>query len=102
MNSTDDQSEVVARVTTRHQLQIADGDVVLRRTSGSSGAPAEVMYLVYTHGKPERPEPFATFGHAAIKGQDLAAHLEVCLFYLESDHELPLLLRDDRPANDQR
>jgi hypothetical protein len=80
-------------------LKISDGDIVITRTGGGLAAPPQVVYRLYSHGRADLPERFATFNHAAMKGEELATQTRVCFFYPESDRDLPYLLRDARPAN---
>ena len=91
-----DPAEAVERVISRRQLIISEGDIVITRSGGGLTAPNEVVYRLHTHGRNDLPERFATFNHAAMKGEELAARYRVCLFYFESDHDLPHLLRDAR------
>lgn len=84
------------RLVSRRRLKVQDGDVVIARTTGGLGAPSRAIYQLRVQGTTALAEPFASFEHAAARGEELAKKRNVRLFYVEEENEPPHLLTDAR------
>jgi hypothetical protein len=92
-----DLAETVERILSRRQLAIHEGDVLICRAHGGLVSSRRPLYELHLSGRSVRPERFATFEHAAARGEELATQHRVRLFYTEDEqHDLPRLLKDAR------
>ena len=91
-------TETVERLLSRRQLKIQSGDIVISRQPGGVQAESRGVYELRVHGGDPLPDRFASFQHAAAKGEELATTQRVCLFYLEHKNEPPALLKDARTS----
>jgi len=92
-----DPAETIERVLSRKQLRIETGDVVLtrvRRGSPSVGKASEIYELRVVGSSDRRAERFATFGHAAARGEEIARTRKTRLMYVEAEGNPPFLLED--------
>lgn len=89
-----DAAETVERILSRRRLVVANGDIIIERASGGLQSTQRFLYRLCVRGEGYLPERFASFAHAAAMGEDLARERRVRLFYLESEHEPPFLLKD--------
>ena len=94
-----DPAEAVERIVSRRQLLMQDGDVLIVRESGGIAEGSRLVYQLAIHGADRLPDRFASFEHAAAKGEDLATKSKVRLFYIEHKNDPPFLLKDARPSN---
>jgi hypothetical protein len=94
--SQSDPDGAIERIVPRRQLRIDVGDVVIRREPGGLRLESRTIYLLQLHGSEPLPDRYATFEHAAAKGEELATQHKVRLFYIEQKAEPPFLLKDKR------
>ncbi len=92
-SSKADAAETFERIIPRQQLKIQSGDVVMTRSRGPLG---QDSYDLPVTGEINAPERFATFEHAAARGELLAMEKHARFFFVESDNEPPFLLKDAR------
>jgi hypothetical protein len=93
----DDPAEAVERIVPRRQLLLEDGDVLIMREAGGFREGSRVVYQLRIRGRgPLADQRFASFEHAAARGEELATERKVRLFYFESAQEPPHLLKDAR------
>ena len=93
----DDPTETVERIIPRRLLLLEDGDVLITREAGGLREGSRVVYQLRIRGAgPIRDQRFASFEHAAARGEELATRAKVRLFYFESRQEPPFLLKDAR------
>jgi hypothetical protein len=93
----DDPAETVERIVPRRQLLLEDGDVLIMREAGGLREGSRVVYQLNIRGSgPIHDQRFASFEHAAARGEELATRAKVRLFYYESREEPPFLLKDAR------
>jgi hypothetical protein len=104
---TDDPAEAVERVLSRRQLIVEDGDVVIAREAAGFGrgtfgteslsSPSSSTYRLIVRGeRDDSRRVFATYEHATVDAEALAAEHRVRLFYDENG--ALTLLKDYRPA----
>jgi hypothetical protein len=68
---------------------VSADDIVVLRTAGSPS-----VYQLH-HGRlASAHEQFASFEHAAVRGDEVARTHKVRLFYIDSPNAAPFLLRD--------
>jgi hypothetical protein len=92
-----DPAETEEGVLRRRTPTIESGDVVIRRAHGGLISSKRPLFELRIEGSVVRqPERFATFEHAAARGDDLASARLSRLFYLETEAEPPCLLKDAR------
>jgi hypothetical protein len=92
-----DPVEAVERIVPRRQLLLEDGDVLIMREPGGLRAGSRVVYQLRIRGVGALSDQrFASFEHAAARGEELATKAKVRLFYFESRQEPPHLLKDAR------
>ena len=92
-----DPEEAVERIIPRRQLLLEDGDVLIMREAGGLREGSRVVYQLRIRGSgPIADQRFASFEHAAARGEELATNAKVRLFYFESKKEPPFLLKDAR------
>jgi hypothetical protein len=93
----DDPAETVERLIPRRQLLLEDGDVLLMRESGGAREGSRVIYQLRIRGTGPIPNMrFASFEHAAARGEEIARKTKVRLFYFETKQDPPHLLIDAR------
>jgi hypothetical protein len=93
----DDPAETVERIVPRRLLLLEDGDVLIMREAGGLREGSRVVYQLRIRGSGPIPDQrFASFEHAAARGEELATSARVRLFYFESQQEPPFLLKDAR------
>src|SRR5688572_17561036 len=92
----DDFTEAVQRIVPRRHLIVQDGDVLIMRESGGFVGAGRLVYELRIQGTGPTPDKFASFAHAAARGEELARNRKVRLFYFESREEAPFLLKDAR------
>ena len=93
----DDPAEAVERIVPRRQLLLEDGDVLIMREAGGLREGSRVVYQLRIRGSgPIADLRFASFEHAAARGEELATRAKVRLLYFESRQEPPFLLKDVR------
>lgn len=93
----DDPAEAVERIVPRRQLLLENGDVLILRENGGIREGSRVVYQLRVRGQGAIPDGrFASFEHAAARGEELATQRKVRLFYFESAQEPPHLLKDAR------
>ena len=95
----EDPAEAVERIVPRRQLLVQDGDVLIVREAGGVADGSRLVYQLTIQGGERLADRFASFEHAAARGEDLATSRKVRLFYLEHKNEPPFLLKDARPSN---
>src|SRR4051812_34922673 len=66
-----DPAEAIERLVSRRHLRVETGDVVVTRIHGSKSLPRE-SYELQVMGGTDPRERFATFEHAATRGELLA------------------------------
>ena len=94
-----DPAEAVERIVPRRQLLLEDGDVLMMREAGGLREGSRVVYQLRIRGLRAIPDQrFASFEHAAARGEELATKARVRLFYFESEQDPPHLLKDARDA----
>ena len=91
-----DPSETLERLIPRRQLKMQDGDVLITREPGGLQAESRAIYQLHIHGTGPLADRFASFEHAAARGDELATTQRVRLFYVEHRKEGPFLLKDAR------
>lgn len=92
-----DPAEAVQRIVPRRQLLLEDGDILIMRENGGMREGSRVIYQLRIRGTGALPDQrFASFEHAAARGEELATQRKVRLFYFESKQEPPHLLKDAR------
>jgi hypothetical protein len=94
-----DPAEAVERIVPRRQLLLEDGDLLIMREPGGLREGSRVVYQLRIRGLGAIPDQrFASFEHAAARGEELATKARVRLFYFESEQDPPHLLKDARDA----
>lgn len=93
-----DPDGAIERLLHRRHLKLQDGDVIITRQAGGLRAESRAVYHLYVHGSGPLPDRFASFEHAAAKGEDLATRHRVRLYYLEHKNDSPALLKDARTS----
>ena len=88
-----DPAEAIERLISRRQLKIQPGDIVVTRIQAVSTTRRE-SFLLEIAGDGGPGETFATFEHAAVRGEFLAQEHTCRLFFRESRQALPSLLMD--------
>jgi hypothetical protein len=92
-----DPVEAVERIVPRRQLLVEDGDVLIMREAGGLREGSRLVYQLRIRGAGAiADQRFASFEHAAARGEELATKAKVRLFYFESKQEPPFLLKDAR------
>jgi hypothetical protein len=77
----DDPAEAVERIVPRRQLLVEDGDVLIMREAGGLREGSRVVYQLRIRGSgPIADQRFASFEHAAARGEELATKAKVRLF----------------------
>ena len=93
----DDPAEAVERIVPRRQLLVEDRDVLILREAGGLREGSRVVYQLRIRGSgPIADQRFASFEHAAARGEELATKAKVRLFSFESQQEPPFVLKDAR------
>jgi hypothetical protein len=93
-----DPDGALERLLQRRHLKFRDGDVIITRQAGGLRAESRAVYHLHVHGSGPLPDRFASFEHAAAKGEDLATKHKVRLFYVEHKNDSPALLKDARTS----
>lgn len=98
IRSSSQQTNPTDAVTPRVQRTdpvVRNDDVVILRTSGVHKE-AGAIFQVHVGTSGPLPDQFTMFERAAVKGDELARKYRVGLFYLDSPHDPPFLVRDYR------
>jgi hypothetical protein len=94
---TADLAEAVEPIVPRRQLLLQDGDVLIMREAGGLREGARVVYQLRIRGMGAIPDQrFASFEHAAARGEEVATKAKVRLFDFESQQDPPHLSKDAR------
>ena len=96
--SQSDPDGALERLLQRRHLKFQEGDVIITRQAGGLRAESRAVYHLHVHGSGPLPDRFASFEHAAAKGEDLATQHKVRLFYVEHKNDSPALLKDARTS----
>ena len=92
-----DPAEAVERIVPRRQLLLEDGDVlIVRASAGLHATIGRAVYELRLRGQGATGERFASFEHAASRGDQLALQRHVRLMFIENQDEPPHLLKDYR------
>jgi hypothetical protein len=75
---------------------VEDSDVVILRTAVGAKNGSQTIFQVHVGAAGPLPDRFMLFEHAAVKGDEAARAFRVRLFYLDSPHDPPFLVRDYR------
>ena len=65
-------------------------------------ADSRLVYHLHVHGSVALSDRFASFEHAAARGEELATRCRVRLFYIEQKSDPPFLLKDPRGQTERR
>jgi hypothetical protein len=95
----DDPSETLQRVIPKRQIQVQNGDVVVRRERFPRLNPSAIAlppyrFLVLIHPSATASHTFSGFQHAATEAEQLAARRRARVIYIED--EAPIVLADYR------
>jgi hypothetical protein len=82
----------------RTDLVVENSDVVILRTGVGTKNGSQTIFQVHVGATGPLPDQFMVFEHAAVKGDEVARLNRVRLFYLDSPHDPPFLVRDYRVA----
>jgi hypothetical protein len=98
----DDPNETLQRVIPKRQIQVQDGDVVVRRErlprlNPYAIAPPPYRYLVMVYPGVTPIHTYSGFQHAATEAEQMAARGRARVIYIEDD--VPTVLADHRPSS---
>jgi hypothetical protein len=79
-------------MTTDRRPPIDQSDDLTEAVRGAG----RLLYELSIHGVGPTPDKFASFEHAAVRGEQLAISGKVRLFYFEEKNDAPFLLKDAR------
>jgi hypothetical protein len=96
LDHNDDLTEAVQRIVPRRHLIVRDGDILIMRVAGGFRGAGRLLYELSIHGMGPTADKFASFEHAAVRGEQLAITRKVRLFYFEEKNGAPFLLKDAR------